>query len=78
MKLKHITEKMTLKEIMDLHLVLEEKLQKLGFDICCGKMSTIEESCNNKGFTTKTILESLNQMVDEINKVENLIMEMEE
>lgn len=46
--MKKITKDMSLKEVMEMHPKLEEKIKKLGFDFCCSKMDSLAESCKKK------------------------------
>ena len=75
--LEEVTGSMTLKEIMDLHEKLEEKLKNFGFDICCAKMDTLENACKKKGLNVEHVLEELNRIVREINDIERLTKDME-
>ncbi|QTA37624.1 hypothetical protein JYK00_07790 [Thermosipho ferrireducens] len=76
--LPKITENMTLKEIMEMDDKLYQAIQKYGFDTCCTKMSTLKDSCENKGLDLNKVLEELNEVVEEINYIEQLINESEE
>ena len=73
--LPKITKGMTLNEIMNLHSRLYEEVGKLGFDICCAKMDTVEEACLKKGLDLLKILKHLNSVVKELNEIERIIQE---
>ncbi|MDK2865549.1 MAG: hypothetical protein PWP37_1741 [Thermotogota bacterium] len=72
-----ISADMTLKEIMELHPKLEDKLRSYGFDVCCAKMEALETACKKKGVTLSKVLRELNGIVEEINLVESIVTEVE-
>ncbi len=78
MKLQHIKEKMTLKEIMDMDPSLEPELFKLGFNACCSKMETLETFANDKKIDVKSALNALNSKIDEVNKISELLEEYDQ
>lgn len=68
---------MSLKEIMEMHPKLEEKIKKLGFDFCCSKMDSLAESCKKKNVNLDKVLKVFNKIVDELNLIERLTNETE-
>jgi len=72
-----ISADMTLKEIMELHPKLEDKLRTYGFDVCCAKMDSLAAACERKGLSLAKVLHDLNSIVEEINLVENIVTEVE-
>ncbi|KLO22452.1 MULTISPECIES: hypothetical protein [unclassified Marinitoga] len=75
--LPEINENMSLKEIMDMDNKLFDALKNFGFDICCAKMSSLKDSCKDKGLNVKVVVNKLNEVVEEINYIEKLIAENE-
>ncbi|WP_126994253.1 hypothetical protein [Thermosipho globiformans] len=75
--LPEINENMTLKEIMDMDNKLFDELKKYGFDICCAKMSSLKESCNDKGLNVDFVVGRLNNVIRKINYIEKLVSENE-
>jgi iron-sulfur cluster repair protein YtfE (RIC family) len=75
--LPEINENMSLKEIMDMDNKLFDELKNFGFDICCAKMSSLKESCKDKGLNVNVVIRKLNDVVEEINYIEKLISENE-
>ncbi|MBM7559769.1 hypothetical protein [Marinitoga litoralis] len=75
--LPEINENMSLKEIMDMDNKLFEELKNFGFDICCAKMSSLKDSCKDKGLNVNVVIRKLNDVVEEINYIEKLISENE-
>ncbi len=73
MKLEHVNEKMTLKEIMDMDPSMETELFHLGFNACCSKMEKVEDLALDRGIDLKKAMDSLNEKVDEINTVSELL-----
>ncbi len=73
MKLDHVSEKMTLKEIMNMDPSLEPELFKLGFNACCSKMETVEVLAKDKKIDAKKAIEALNTKIDEVNKISELL-----
>ncbi|AKI97715.1 hypothetical protein [Kosmotoga pacifica] len=73
--LPEITKDMTLNDIMNLHTRLYEEIGKLGFDICCAKMDTLEDACKKKGLDLQNALRTLNAVVEEMNEIERIIRE---
>ena len=73
MKLEHVDEKMTLKEIMDMDPSMEPELFKLGFNACCSKMEKVEDIALDKGIDLKRAIDTLNGKIDEINTVSELL-----
>ena len=78
MKLDHVNEKMTLKEIMNMNSSLEPELFKLGFNACCSKMETVEAFAKDKKIDVKKAIETLNAKIDEVNKISELLEEHEQ
>ncbi len=78
MKLDHVNEKMTLKEIMNMNSSLEPELFKLGFNACCSKMETVEAFAKDKKIDVKKAIEALNAKIDEVNKISELLEEHEQ
>ncbi len=73
MKLDHVNEKMTLKEIMNMNSSLEPELFKLGFNACCSKMETVEAFAKDKNINVKKAIEVLNTKIDEVNMISELL-----
>ncbi len=73
MKLEHVDEKMTLKEIMDMDPSMETELFQLGFNACCSKMEKVEDIALDKGIDLKRAIDTLNGKIDEINTVSELL-----
>ncbi len=78
MKIDHVNEKMTLKEIMNMNSSLEPELFKLGFNACCSKMETVEAFAKDKKIDVKKAIETLNAKIDEVNKISELLEEHEQ
>jgi len=72
-----INKEMTLKEIMDMHSKLEDEIKKFGFDVCCSKMESLENSCKKRSIEVEYVLERLNGVVEELNLIEELTKQME-
>ncbi|SDC17132.1 hypothetical protein [Geotoga petraea] len=73
--MEYLTKDMSLKEIMEKDDKLFKQITKFGFDICCTKMDTLEDSCQKKGINLNLALNKLNNIVDDINYIEKLIEE---
>ena len=68
---------MTLKDIMEIHPRLEDRLRTYGFDICCAKMETLADACARKNIPLTEVLRDLNAIVEELNLVESIIEDSE-
>ena len=77
MKLSHVNEKMTLKEIMNMSSSLEPELFKLGFNACCSKMETLEDFAKDKSIDVKKAMEVLNTKIDEANMISEMLEDHE-
>lgn len=71
----YITKDMSLKEIMEKDDKLFKQITKFGFDICCTKMDSLEDSCQKKNISLNQALKKLNNIVEDINYIEELIQE---
>lgn len=75
--LSKINKEMTLKEIMDIHSRLEDEIKKIGFDVCCSKMESLESSCKKRNIEVEYVLKKLNEVVEELNFIEELTKQVE-